>query len=374
MFDLDRPLKTRLREPVLPVDALWRAIERRRRRSAARRPYLVALGPALSALLLLLALRLHGAKPPTPLTLANGRALNVLQSDSHARAWTLSDGSRVELAPDTKLVPRWSNATSLGVELVHGRALFDVVPHGPRRWLVLATDVRVSVLGTRFGVEQQDGLRVRVERGLVEVTGPRVPHGAQRLAAGQSLFVPSANLTTAPAGEPSPLSPSAGLATAPPTAAVGSRDSSAPARGEAAPAPHATSSDTSAALRAAAVEALLAQADAARSSGHPERAVRAFDRVVKRYPNDPRAALAAFTLAHMYLEQLARPSAAAAAFERASALGLPRALAEECAALTVEAYARAHQGERARAAAQAYRQRFPEGVRRSAVEASARSR
>jgi hypothetical protein len=74
------------------------------------------------------------------------------------------------------------------------------------------------------------------------------------------------------------------------------------------------------------------------------------------------------------VEQLARPSAAAAAFERASALGLPRALAEECAALTVEAYARAHQGERARAAAQAYLPRFPDGVRRSAVEASARSR
>jgi hypothetical protein len=87
MFDLDRPLKTRLREPVLPVDALWRAIERRRRRSAARRPYLVALGPALSALLLLLALRLHGAKPPTPLTLANGRATRATErSRSSLRA------------------------------------------------------------------------------------------------------------------------------------------------------------------------------------------------------------------------------------------------------------------------------------------------
>jgi TolA-binding protein len=357
------------------VNALWHAIERRRRRNAARRPYLLLLGTALSALVLSLALRLHDATPATPLTLADGRALHVLQSDAQARAWLLSDGSRVELAPDTQLVPRWSNATSLGVELVHGGVLFDVVPHGPRRWWVLATDVRVSVLGTRFGVEQENGVRVRVERGLVEVTGPRVPRGAQRLAAGQSLFVASAGLTKAaglppapaPAREPSPWLPNAGLATVPPTAADATRSPSAPA-------PRATPSDTRAALRAAAVESLLAQADAARSADQPERAVRAFNRVVKRYPDDPRAALAAFTLAHMYLEQLARPSAAATAFERASALGLPQALAEECAALTVEAYARAQQGERARAAAQAYRQRFPDGARRAAVEASARSR
>jgi tetratricopeptide (TPR) repeat protein len=177
------------------------------------------------------------------------------------------------------------------------------------------------------------------------------------LQAGASLRVPNAEQPAAERVQP-PL-PAAEVITAAPRAAK-SIARSAPG-------------DTTQSSERAEIDALLAQADAARAVGQPERAARLFDRVVKRAPNDPRAALAAFTLGHMYLDELARPRAAAVSFERANALGLPQALAEEGAALSVEAYARAHQCRSAHEAALAYFRSFPNGARRRAVEALTRS-
>jgi transmembrane sensor len=76
------------------------------------------------------------------------------------------------------------------------------------------------------------------------------------------------------------------------------------------------------------VEAALARADAARRRGQPAQAVSHLHRAAA-VDTDPRAALAAFTIGRIELDELGRPGAARAAFERALALGLPDHLAAQ---------------------------------------------
>jgi len=116
------------------------------------------------------------------------------------------------------------------------------------------------------------------------------------------------------------------------------------------------------------VSDLLVLADVARLSGHPREAVFPLERIVSRCANDPRAALASFTLGTMRLDQLSEPSAGAKDIERALALEIPSALAEDAQARLVEAYARAGDVERARDAARVYRQRYPQGRRTRDIE------
>jgi transmembrane sensor len=114
---------------------------------------------------------------------------------------------------------------------------------------------------------------------------------------------------------------------------------------------------------------LLAVADVARLSGHPIDAVAPLARVVTDHRADPRAPLAAFTLGRVQADTLGNPSAAAQAFALAITLGLPSGLVEDAFARLVET--RAHAGDRAgaRAAAEAYRERFPDGVHAAAIDA-----
>ena len=381
MPELQQPLKSLLRTPMSAAhaDAMWRNIEARR--GTTRLSILQLAGIAGMCALALLAaaslgVRLDGqasspvavqpaaravprlaagaAGTPGPLQLEDGHDLAVLRADRGAATQiALSDGSRIELAAGGQLVPLFSNATRADFELSAGQALFDVVPHGPRRWTVVAGSVTVSVIGTRFTVLRDDAglVRVAVERGLVRVSGQTVTGGTQELSAGQALEVPASAaqaqaLALAVAAMPS--------AAAQPPAAAASR---------------AAASTFASTLNAGNAEQLLALADAARLAGRVDDAARALTRLLERHADDPRAALAALTLGRIRLDQLHQPQLAAQAFEQASALGLPSALAEEGAARAVEAHAKAHQTALAEAAAARYRARFPGGRRSADVEA-----
>ena len=115
------------------------------------------------------------------------------------------------------------------------------------------------------------------------------------------------------------------------------------------------------------VDDLLALADVARLSGHGADAVLPLTRVVEEHPNEARAPLAAFTLGRLQLDTLGHPDRAAEAFERAIALGLPQGLVEDAYARLVEAHARSGDRVAARATAEAYSQKFPQGSRTSAI-------
>ena len=87
---------------------------------------------------------------------------------------------------------------------------------------------------------------------------------------------------------------------------------------------------------------LLAASDDARRAGQPRAAVTSLRRLIERYPGDPRAPSAAFTLGWVLLTDLDRPREAA------------QALAEDAAARVVESWQKANEPRRAAEAARRY--------------------
>jgi transmembrane sensor len=112
---------------------------------------------------------------------------------------------------------------------------------------------------------------------------------------------------------------------------------------------------------------LLRAADVARLTGHGAQAVPPLERMVSRFPVDPRAALAAFTLGRVYLEDLGQPRQAAAAFERARRFSPTGPLAADALAREVESHARAGDSLQAQSAARRYLEAYPTGARADAV-------
>ncbi len=112
----------------------------------------------------------------------------------------------------------------------------------------------------------------------------------------------------------------------------------------------------------------LARADAARRERDFLGAVAELEAVVAQKPPHPQAGLAAFTLGAVELDDLNRPRRALAAFDQAIARRLPALLLEDAYARRVEALHRLGDPRRAKAAAEAYFARYPNGRRTALVE------
>ena len=97
--------------------------------------------------------------------------------------------------------------------------------------------------------------------------------------------------------------------------------------------------------------------------------MRYLERVVNQFPHDTRSASAAFTLGKVFLDELGKPRQAAGAFAMAARDNSP--LAEEASAREVEAWSRAKEPGRARAAAMRYLRKYPKGARADTVRALA---
>jgi len=102
-------------------------------------------------------------------------------------------------------------------------------------------------------------------------------------------------------------------------------------------------------------------------SHHPTEALAPLRRVVERHAKDPRAALAAFTLGRVLLDELGQPREGAGAFARARTLAPGGPLAEDALAREVEAMSRAGEVARARSLAVEYEATYPSGARLRAV-------
>jgi transmembrane sensor len=289
----------------------------------------------------------------------------------------LEDGSQVQLLDSVaSLVVDEVTAQRVVVRLLAGRARVEVVPRKERTFQVVCGDVTVEVLGTAFEL-QRDGERTRVSvlHGRVLV---RWPSGSSVLASGEAGWFPkSESEPHAPHAAPPPTVPAS---TGREARAV--RPSShATARKSAARTPLQPAEAASWQTRVERgdfkeayalmvkervsddVQELLLAADAARLSGHPAEALPFLRRVVEQHPRDPRASLAAFTLAGVLLNQLERPREAEQAYARARSLALSPALAQDALARQVEAARRAGDTERARELASEYLQRYPNGRR-----------
>jgi transmembrane sensor len=117
---------------------------------------------------------------------------------------------------------------------------------------------------------------------------------------------------------------------------------------------------------------LLVLADVARLSGHAAEAVAPLERILRDFPGDPQAPLAALALGRLELDTLDRPAKAASALNRALSLGVPRSLREDVRTRLVEAYARAGNRAAARASAAAYLREYPDGRDRNIVQSQMR--
>lgn len=300
-----------------------------------------AAGPAPSA---------PTSAPPATTAVPAAIAFVEMTTEDGTSSQSLGDGTKVELAPKSGLRVRAAQPDLVALSLDRGEAHFVVAKRPERAFRVEAGKVTITVRGTAFRVVRKgEGASVSVEEGRVEVASAE---GTLTLEAGDTF----------------------------PRAKEGAGDDAAmpapPKRGEGAPAwrPFAAKGDypaAYAALGAGGVDretavvtdaaTLFALADVARLSGHPREAVPPLRRLVAEHRADSRASLAAFTLAKLELESLGDPRGAALHFDESIRLGAPASVVEDASARRVEAYARAGDAAKARAAAAEYRAKFPGG-------------
>jgi len=111
----------------------------------------------------------------------------------------LADGSQVRLDTDSELKVRFGKADRK-VELVRGRAFFEVAHDASRPFLVQAGEITVRAVGTRFDVRRFGAVtRVVLVDGRVEVRDQAPTHRAiWTLVPGQQVAAGGARIAAAP--------------------------------------------------------------------------------------------------------------------------------------------------------------------------------
>ncbi len=316
----------RLRQP----DAFG---ERLRRWLGSPRWLRPATGLALlgAAAVVVIGFALHQTRRPAPPSIAQVASPHTLLLDDGSEIAPVDGATAIQLAEQTP--------ARTTVRLRSGGAQFRIRHDSRRVFRVDAGPLQIEDLGTVFRVEHQagGGIHVAVSEGRVAVLYPatrlRVELGAGEDRVFSSVPEPSE------AAEPAKEAPKA------PAPAV----AASPARGQ----PRARSADDPADL--------LLAADVARRSGRPQAAVAPLRRLVERYPRDPRAPSAAFTLGWVLLTDLGHAREAAAAFAEAERIAPRGTLAEDAAARVAEAWQKAGDARRAAQSARHYEQMYPTG-------------
>lgn len=257
---------------------------------------------------------------------------------SALRTFVLDDGSEVTpTTVTTAMEVAEQTPMRTTVRLRSGSAQFRVRHDSRRLFRVDTGTIEIEDLGTAFSVahEATGKIRVAVAEGRVAVvysaSGSRT-----ELGGGESRTFDSQpeapNAVSSRSETPNLATPPSGAATIPRQA----RATDEPA-------------------------ALLHAADLARRSHNPQAAVLPLRRLVERFPKDPRAPSAAFTLGLVLLTDLGRPREAAAAFAEAERHAPGGVLAEDAASRVVEAWQRAGDSRRASQAARHYEKKYPTG-------------
>ncbi len=383
---------------------------------------LVALGMAAAAVILLT--HRAPPRTSISTSSVPGEVDRLLVADAHSDLpLRFSDGSSLTFRSGSSGRMRRLGGDGAEVFLEQGRLEAHVVHTSSTLWLVHAGPYRVRVTGTRFavvwlaarldvslfegsvvidgavlgaGVPLHAGQRLSVDRGLVR-TDP--------LAADEAAGATSAGLVPAPATPPpapvaavAPAAPPAAAAPAPGTAAadpsavaahsgavvshtldpssVAAENEAAPARTRAvddndwlALAKHGAYAESFSAAKRAGwsrlchrldAHRLLTLGDVARYAGARARAREAFEALVRRFPRDPLAADAVFSLGRLAFES--EKSDRAARWFRRYVDDWPHGpLADQAVGRLVECAIHMHDAEAARGAARAYLARAPRG-------------
>jgi ferric-dicitrate binding protein FerR (iron transport regulator) len=262
-------------------------------------------------------------------------------SAAFVRPVVLTDGS--EIVPETATTPiqiAEETPVRTTVRLPAGAARFSVRHDVRRLFRVDAGSFEIEDLGTVFRVahEAEGRVRVTVSEGRVAVVSAASRLRVELGAGEDRVFSPTAEPrdvleqpVEAPKLTAAPLSTKSTIRG--PSRAQGGDDPAG----------------------------LLSAADVARRSHSPRDAVAPLRRLIDRYPKDPRAPSAAFTLGWVLLTDLNRPRDAAVAFADAERIAPRGALAEDAAARVAEAWQKAGEPRRAAAAARHYAQMYPSG-------------
>lgn len=128
---------------------------------------------------------------------------DYLTGTGEQRVVTLDDGSQLFLAPESAVRLAYSGQQRQ-VELLQGKAFFNVTADAGRPFRVISGSTETTVLGTAFSVDREDdGTLVTVEHGRVKVEDSSI--GTQQtLTAGQRLALSwgeSATLSELPAAD-----------------------------------------------------------------------------------------------------------------------------------------------------------------------------
>jgi transmembrane sensor len=344
-------------------DGLRRGIDARLRSRTRVRRVALAAGVASAAVVILL---LWSRARPTAETALAPPAVTAPSSELRLR-----DGSTAaKLTANTELTLEDDSIARSVIRLGAGAASFAVRPRGARSFVVRSDPFEVRVIGTRFTLTRsaESALRVAVSEGKVEVSGPS---GVARVSAGESQDF-AANEAKPALRENPPESRQDAAPSLPRASATGA------ASGHWRSLAH--SKDYEGAFAALQREGgsavkdepkdLLLAADVARLSGHPAEAVQHLAGFLRRFPQDSRAASAAFTLGRLH-EQSGKPDRAAQSFARVRTLAPGGPLAEDALAHEVENLARSGQASVARARAAEYLRLYPNGHRVRSVRAHA---
>ncbi len=350
-------LEAKLEEASKDVSVEWsdaraRRVEGMMLRRKTRRTQ-VRAGAGVVAALLCAAIGYQAWKRPPPAVAVKDAA--PVAAPAAVTSVTFVDGSTATpLLPDSLVETKLAAKDRMEVTLVKGAARFEITKNPGRTFRVTRGATVVEVLGTGFTVEPvEGGTQVTVHHGRVRVTCHAL--GSELGVGDKTVCLDLAK------EEPKPVVSASASVSAP----------------VAVPAWRVLAHDGEydkawTALSAASVKdepnELLLAADVARLSHHAAQAVPHLKRVVEKFPGDPRAPLAAFTLGRVQMDDLGAPKDAAVSFAKARTMGASGTLAEDALARETEAWWRAGDSAKARVAAEDYLAKYPKGLRVKSVK------
>jgi FecR-like protein len=324
-------------------DRLHEAVSRPAAHTSRR--WLWALAAPLGTLCVVIATRAHHRRP----IVSEGAAIG---SDAESTSAGFSDGSEVDVERGGHVRIVKDRPDETRVEVLAGRAEFEVAKRPNRPFVTGVRGVEVRVIGTHFLMEldlsRPPGVvRVRVDRGVVEVR--RSGETASRLGAGDALNVAL-----------EPVAPAWAMAAAP--SAVSPPSSST--------APAASSPSVPIVPAPAPVDAskLFDAAKAARAAGDVDGAARSYAALLKRFPGDERAGVAALELGRLRMDTQHAYRPAAEAFRSAIAAAPNEGVREDALARLVEVLDVMHEADNCRNERGRYLRRYPSGLYVSRVE------
>lgn len=263
----------------------------------------------------------------------------------------LEDGSRVTLAPRSRVAMQETHSEDVALRLEEGRVACEVEKGKQRKFSVLAGEVTVRVIGTTFSVERvalgaEEKVAVDVTEGVVDVEGP--DGVVKRLGAGESWSV----RMTAEQRERPPEAPEESQAIQ--------------GTGRAPERPNSANKVTE---RDLPPRDLFAEARAKRNMGDAAGAAQLYQRFLRSSPRDSRLGVAALELGRLRMDQLSDPAGAIAPLTQAAA-GVGGGLGDDALARLVRAHAQLGQMAACQRARTRYLASYPQGVHLERVRAT----